>query len=410
MTTVAQAEFERCAIAAGLLTQEQLDEAQAALKDENNAENQAQPSGDAQPLADRLVQTGQLNAWQASQLLDGHVRFTLGRYHVTDSLGKGGMGQVFLAHVGDITKKVAVKVLPRDKATTAAVEAFQREILAHSELNHLNLVRALDAGFDGNVYYLVSEYVPGRNLRQLVRQDGPLSMDRAAWMIAQAAAGLGHAHRNGWIHRDVKPANILVTPEGNAKLSDLGLAGPLVAGDEKTVDPCFNTIAGTADYLCPDQVRNPRDPTPAWDIYSLGCTLYYAVTGKVPFPGGTVAEKAKSHCEQMPLNPHRLVGGLSDEFVEVLSLMMAKDPQDRLPNAPEVIERLKPFFVPSKKRPPEERAEVLLSPTVGTDLEVDTPSSQTDKPETSPWAPFWELIVFPIVLVMLVAAFYAVVM
>jgi serine/threonine protein kinase len=388
------------------LTQEQLAEAQAAVIGENSGQNESEPVSEAQPLADRLVSLGYLNPWQASQLLEGRARFTLGQYRIIDSLGKGGMGQVFLAHVGDTTQKVAVKVLPRDKATTTAVESFQREILAQSKLNHTNLVRALDAGFDGNVYYLVSEYIPGKNLRQLIRQEGPLPTDRAAWLIAQAAAGLGHAHRNGWIHRDVKPSNILVTPEGNAKLSDLGLAGPLTNGDDQTLDPCFNTIAGTADYLCPDQVRNPREPTPLWDIYSLGCTLYYAITGKVPFPGGTPAEKAKAHCEQMPLNPHRLVDGLSGEFVEVLILMLAKNPQERLPDTQTVIERLKPFFVPSKEKPLMAKTELSLAQETTTDTAAETRPSRTTGLKDSLWIPFLEVVVVPIVLVFLFTLFY----
>lgn len=378
MSSVNRAEFERCVIAAGILTQTQLEAACAALGNGKNGEKHEENLADAQPLAERLVETGRLNSWQASQLLEGHTRFRLGRYHIADSLGRGGMGEVFLANPDNSPQKVAIKVLRRDRATPLTIEAFGREIIAHSGLNHPNLVRALDAGFDGNVYYLVSEYVPGKNLRQLIRQEGPLPMDRAASIIAQAAAGLEHAHQNGWIHRDVKPGNILVTPDGKAKLSDLGLAGPLAEGGKTVVDPCYNRIAGTADYLCPDQVRNPRDPTPAWDVYSLGCTLYYAVTGKVPFPGGTTAEKAKAHCEQMPLDPRRLVSGLSDTFVDVLISMLAKDPQDRLPNARAVIDHLRPFFASS------------------------------DPPKISPLFPLLLLIVVPTVVVTLLAIGFAV--
>jgi serine/threonine protein kinase len=156
------------------------------------------------------------------------------------------------------------------------------------------------------------------------------------------AEGLEYAHGQGIVHRDVKPGNVLVASDGEAKLSDLGLAGPL-AGEPET-DPRYGKIVGTADYLSPDHIRNPWYPAPAWDIYSLGCTLYYAVTGKVPFPGGTTADKARAHGELRPLDPRRLNPNLSSEFVEVMADMMAKDPVLRIASAREVIARLEPFL------------------------------------------------------------------
>jgi hypothetical protein len=155
------------------------------------------------------------------------------------------------------------------------------------------------------------------------------------------AAGLQHAHEQGIVHRDVKPGNVLVTPDGSAKLSDLGLAWPLEAkGDQ---DPRYGQILGTADYLAPDHIKNPYEPQPAWDIYSLGCTLYYAVTGKVPFPSGSLSEKARAHCELRPLDPQQLNPELSPEMVAVIAEMMAKDPAERIAGAAEVVVRLAPW-------------------------------------------------------------------
>jgi len=298
-------------------------------------------------LADKLVELGFLNLWQASQLLQGRTRFRLGHYRIVDSLGRGGMGQVFKAEHELLGSTVAVKVLPRNRSSPEAIACFLQEIRAQYSLNHGNLVRALDAGRDGNVYYLVTEYVPGCDLRKLVRGQGRMDMFSAARVICQAAAGLAHAHARGLVHRDVKPGNVLVTPDGHAKLSDLGLARPLV-GDFQNDLRC-GRIVGTLDYLSPDQIKDPWNPTCAWDIYSLGCTLYYAVTGKVPFPKGTIRDKIRAHCELRPLDPRRWNHALDEDFVELMADMMAKDPSRRVASAEEVIERLKPWSEPRER-------------------------------------------------------------
>ena len=180
-------------------------------------------SGDAESaisdrqLADKLIEMGRLNSYQADQLLNGRTKFDLGPYRILDSIAQGGMGEVFKAEHSMMGRIVAVKVLPRSKSTPEAIKSFTREIRAQAQLDHENLVRAFDAGHDGNVYFLVTEYVPGTDLRRYVRNRGPLSMREAATIISQAAAGLQHAHEPGLIHRDVKPGNILVTPDGQTQ-------------------------------------------------------------------------------------------------------------------------------------------------------------------------------------------------
>ena len=376
-------------MASGLLTAKQLDEVQAALHAAAGAGASSAAPGD-QELADRLVETGLLNVWLAKQLLDGRSKFTLGTYRIVDSIGQGGMGHVYKAEDQVLGRTVAIKVLPRDKSTPEAVANFQREVQALASLNHPKLVRAIDAGHDGNVYYLVTEYVPGCDMRKLVRRDGPLNMEDAASIISQVAEGLQHAHQQGLVHRDVKPGNVLVTPEGEAKLSDLGLAGPMAANAEQ--DPRYGKIVGTADYLSPDHIKSPWNPTPAWDIYSLGCTLYYGVTGKVPFPGGTTSDKAHAHCEQRPLDPRRLNHQLTDAFVDVLADMMAKDPAQRVPSAAAVIERLAPWawateagkasvLSRSLATPPGPGQPSRIEPAGGTALpEIPTPPSRGELP------------------------------
>jgi serine/threonine protein kinase len=162
-------------------------------------------------------------------------------------------------------------------------------------------------------------------------------MQQAANVILSAAQGLEYAHQRGLIHRDVKPGNILVTPNGVAKVSDLGLSGFM---HEENEDPRAGKIVGTADYLSPEQIHSPAEVTSVSDIYSLGCTLYYAISGKVPFPGGTTKDKARRHLEETPWHPRRFNPDVSEEFVEVIADMMEKDPVRRIQTAGEVVLRL----------------------------------------------------------------------
>jgi len=280
---------------------------------------------------------GILTPYQAAQIKAGRTKFELGPYIVTDSLGQGGMGQVFKGVHRVMGRECAIKVLPLHKATPDAITNFMREIRTQAQLDHANLVRAFDAGCEGSINYLVVEYVPGVDMRRLVRRQGPLTQQQAASVVMQAARGLDYAHKRGLVHRDVKPGNILVTSQGVAKVSDLGLAGFLYDAEH---DPRAGKIVGTADYLAPEQIRSPGEVSHLIDIYSLGCTLYYAVCGKVPFPGGTARDKARRHCSDTPWHPRRFNAELNEEFVEVVADMMEKDPKARIQSAAEVVARL----------------------------------------------------------------------
>lgn len=292
---------------------------------------------DDEVIAATLVRSGILTDYQAQQLKDGRTRLSLGPYVITDWIGQGGMGQVFKAVHKVMGRECAVKVLPREKSTKESRSAFAREIRVQAGLDCPYLVRAFDAGQDGNVDFLVTEYVPGADLRRVIRSSGPLAMHHAAMIIRQASLGLQYAHQQGLVHRDVKPGNILVTPDGQAKVSDIGLATWSMGLDD---DPRAGKIVGTADYLAPEQIRNPRNVGPASDIYALGCTLYYCVTGKVPFPGGDAKSKCKRHCEQTPWHPRKFAPDLSEEFVDTIADMMEKDPVRRIATMGEVAERL----------------------------------------------------------------------
>ena len=310
-------------------------------------------------LAAKLVDMGRLNRWQAGSLRSGRTKFNLGLYQIIDSIGRGGMAEVFKGEHSIMGRVVAIKVLPRTRSTPEAIISFMHEIRAQGQLDHENLVRAYDAGHEGNVYFFVTEYVSGADLRKLIRAQGRMTMPVAASVITQSAKGLDHAHSKGLIHRDVKPGNLLVTPDGRTKVSDLGLAGWFKESEQ--VDAYGGKVVGTADYLAPEQITAPDKLSPASDVYSLGCTLYYAATGKVPFPGGTSSDKARAHCSTPPLDPRRLAGDLSDDFVEVIADMMAKNPDQRIPTMGDVIVRLAPWVMgslPQTAEPPAVRAPI----------------------------------------------------
>lgn len=342
--STSQSVLSAAALTSGLLSQHQIDDAIAGLRARQAGSAIAEPISD-ETLGQRLVDLGYLNRWQVEQLKEGRTKFNLGPYRIVNAIGQGGMGHVFKAEHKLLGRIEAIKVLPKAKSTPEAVAAFQREIRAQAQLDHPNLVRVSYADYEGDTYFFVTEYVPGTDLRKLVRRNGPLPFQIAATIISQAAEGLHYAHRRGLVHRDVKPGNLLVTPDGRTKMTDLGLAWFLMeeldAGTHGAAKS--NSLVGTADYLAPEQIREPHKILPVSDVYSLGCTLYYAVTGKVPFPGGNTADKIHRHLNETPLNPLHFNPDLPKGFCDVIAQMMDKDPDKRTPTAAAVVELLRPW-------------------------------------------------------------------
>jgi serine/threonine protein kinase len=250
------------------------------------------------------------------------------------------MGHVFKAEHELLGRVEAVKVLPRNKTTPEAIAGFRHEIRAQAQLDHPNLVRVSYADRDGDTYFFVTEYVDGIDLRRLVRRHGALAEPLAAAVVAQAALAIDYAHRRGLVHRDVKPGNLLITRGGLVKVTDLGLAWYLDEGASLSVPQGSGKVVGTSDYLAPEAIRTPDRVLPASDIYGLGCTLYYAVTGKVPFPGGNHLTKLKRHVSEQPVDPRRFSPTLSDAMAALVAQMMAKDPAARPPSAANVAEAL----------------------------------------------------------------------
>lgn len=324
--------LEQCALASGLVSLERLEQLRTRLPSPRTEEQ----------ISDALVQQGVLNEWQVDQLRQGRTKFTLGQYAILDTVARGGMGHVFKGEHQMLGRVEAIKVLPRSKTTPEAVACFQREIRAQAQLNHPNLVRVSYADCDGDTYYLVTEFVPGVDLRRLVRRGGPLPVDAAAWIVMQTARGLEYAHRRGLVHRDVKPGNLLVTPDGDVKLADLGLAWYLNGGAGARRDG-HARIVGTCDYVAPEAISEPARILPVSDIYSLGCTLYYAVTGKVPYPGGNAMEKMRRCLRDPPLDAQSIKPDLPKKVVRIIEQLMEKDPRQRTPTAAAVISLLEPL-------------------------------------------------------------------
>jgi serine/threonine protein kinase len=329
--------FHEAAVASGLLTAAQVVELAAELRAgaAGGLEITDVPAWD-RSLADLAVARSWITRFQAQELLAGKTRFRLGSYIIVDELGRGGMGHVFKAEHELMRRTVAVKVLPRTKSTPESEAQFRREMQILGRLDHENLVRAFDAGHDAMVSYLVTEYVPGLDLRRQVRKYGPLEEEVAASIFRQVARGLAYAHGQGVIHRDVKPGNILVTDDGRTKILDMGLAGSTIEAEAVRL----GRIVGTVDYMAPDQITAPDEAGPSADIYGLGCTLYFALSGEVPFPGGTRSEKIRRqlHAEPRPLQS--LAPQVSRAMCGLVEALMEKSPHDRPKSAEDVAARL----------------------------------------------------------------------
>jgi len=293
-------------------------------------------------LARQAVQAGVLTVWQAQQILSGRsTGFKIDRYVLLELIGQGGMGRVYLARDSRLNRRVAVKILSPERVNNPrAIARFHREALVGAQLQHENLVRIYDEGEAGGRCYLVMEFIEGRNIGQMINAGGPMPPGLAAGLARQVALGLEHAQRKGLIHRDVNPFNILVTRDGVAKLTDMGLAIDLAEQDPVTRD---GATVGTFDYISPEQARHSRQVDTRSDIYSLGCTLYHMLAGRVPFPSTSLPEKLFGHQSAEPEPLERLVPGLPEGLAGVVSRSMRKSPDDRFAHPLELASALEPF-------------------------------------------------------------------
>jgi eukaryotic-like serine/threonine-protein kinase len=311
-------------------------------------------------VARALVARGLLTKFQAEQLLAGRTGgFFLGPYRILEQLGQGGMGRVYKAEHRSLGRTVALKVLAPSVLKSAKAQAlFLREVQAVARLVHPNIVAALDAGQAGGRHYLVLEYVNGLNLDQLVRREGPLPVGQACEFIRQVALGLQHAGEQGLVHRDIKPSNVLLQRAGGAgqeayglaKLGDFGLVrlgepGSAPGAGPGTIETKANTVMGTPDYLSPEQARDLHKTDMRSDLYSLGCTFYYLLTGRVPYPGGSTLEKLIRHSTEEAEPVERLRPGVPPAVAAIVRRLMAKKPEERFQTPAELASALAPFAV-----------------------------------------------------------------
>ena len=282
-------------------------------------------------LASHMVDSGLITSWHVDKLLDGKYKgFFLGKFKLLGHLGTGGMSSVYLAQHKISEKTRAIKVLPRKRVSDKSyLDRFYREGKAAAALNHPNVVRIYDICNEADTHYMVMEHVKGADLYEVVKDDGPLSPEVAADYVRQAAEGLIHAHERGMVHRDIKPANLLRTNEGVVKILDLGLA-LFQQEEEESLTVLHNEkVMGTADYLSPEQAVNSHNVDHRADIYSLGCTLYFLLTGKPPFSEGSLAQRIAMHQTQQPKSLLEVRENLPPELAKICEKMMRKNPAER---------------------------------------------------------------------------------
>lgn len=264
----------------------------------------------------------------------------LNHFELLEQTGGGGMGAVFRARDERLGRTVAVKVVPFAAGDPDLQRRFRNEAQSAAKLDHPLIARVFEVGNDGPWYYIVFEYIDGRNIRDIVMQDGPLSLDDAVYYTCQVAEAIGHASKRGIVHRDIKPSNVVVTEANSIKLVDMGLARSESFETSEDMTASGVTL-GTFDYISPEQAHDPRLADLRSDLYSLGCTFFYMLTGSPPFPGGTMLQKLLKHGNAAIPDVHDQREDASEDLNAILRKMLAKQPDQRYQNSQALIADLR---------------------------------------------------------------------
>jgi serine/threonine protein kinase len=311
-----------------------------------------------------------------NQLFNGHGKdLVLGAYILLERLGQGGMGQVYKARHKKLERIVALKAIRKKMVSSPdMLQRFHREIQAAAQLSHPHIVLAYDADEIDGIHFYTMEYVEGTTLGQLVKRSGPMQISLACEYVRQTALGLQHAHERGLVHRDIKPTNLILTwtstpadpSAGGAadlhnrvlwgshmplvKIFDMGIARIHLPEDDHDGSITEKgSLIGTPDFISPEQALNPHKADIRSDLYSLGATLYYLVTGQVPFPGGTKMDKVIRHRSEEPKPLASIRPGMPGEVQAIVNKLMAKAPEKRYQTPAEVAKVLSVYLAQTEK-------------------------------------------------------------
>ena len=318
----------------------------------SNLLSDASNTDDPRTLADLLVEQGFVTQHQLKRLRgDFEAKKSTEQipgYKIKGKLGAGAMATVFLARQLSLDRLVAIKILPKKFSDNEKfIERFYKEGRAAAKLNHPNIVAAFDVGKAAEHHYFVMEYVDGPTVYDRIKRGKRIREAEATQVAIQVAYALQHAHQRGFVHRDIKPKNIMISKHGVVKLADLGLARAM--SDKDAAEAEAGRAYGTPYYISPEQIRGEVQIGPAADIYGLGATFYHMVTGKVPYGGKNPSAVMHKHLKSELVPPDHLVSKLTAGCAQVIEMMMAKDRKDRYQNATDLLADLKLI---AKGRPP----------------------------------------------------------
>jgi serine/threonine-protein kinase len=311
------------------------------------------PRAEAPALAEFLVDQGTLTAFQAERILNGKSQgLVLGPYVLLDAIGAGSMGQVYRANSKNDNQQYAVKVLPRRSMWN--VRLARRQVRSFGNFTHPAVVPFVDVGTSGGLHYLSWPLAEGTTLEAIVQKHGKLPHNQAVLYAVHVAQGLNIAHQNSLFHGLIKPSNVMIGSDNQARILDFGIGSLLVENDgESLVDTMStaNTLTSGLDCTSPESIMEPTNRTPAGDQYSLGCVLYYALTGRVPFPEGSAVEKMMAHQTKEPIPVRELSPDVPAELEEVIKKLMSKAPEARFGGCDEAVEALEQFLGDVSKVP-----------------------------------------------------------